>query len=239
MRMYPPRLPPTRHDRAVWRRGPGSSPRWCMSEKNYRFSSDTHAGTDCRSAVHPRHARDSWLDRARSALSNQLSATSWLQRHKPGDVPKCQHSGIRRASARRAKRRWSDSSLQVEDLKASGTPTSLASTCATFLGSATTMAGRSIMVCALCQRRSLASAQACSSDLPSSCAYSERYEERWSAVVDGIFSLEPQRIRLSGLGQSRECSSPRTHRGALAALWTLWSDASGHDRPILPTCGLF
>ena len=128
-----------------------------MSEKNYRFFSHTHAGTDCRSAVRPRHARDSWSDRARSALSYQLSATSWLQRHKPGDVPKCQHSGIRRASARRAKRRWSDSSLQVEDLKASGTPTSLASTCATFLGSATTMAGRSITVCALCQRRSLAS----------------------------------------------------------------------------------
>ena len=37
------------------------------------------------------------------------------------------------------------------------------------------MAAHSIMVCALCQRRSLASAQACSSDLPSSCEYSERY----------------------------------------------------------------
>ena len=48
-------------------------------------------------------------------------------------------------------------------------------TCATFPGSATSIAAHSIMVCALCQRRSLASAQACSSDLPSSCAYSERY----------------------------------------------------------------
>ena len=115
------------------------------------------------------------MDRARSALSNHLSATSWLSHHEPGEVQNHQHSGIRRASARRAKRRWSDSSLQVEDPKASGTPTSLANTCATFPGSATTMAAHSIMVCALCQRRSLASAQACSSDLPSSCAYSERY----------------------------------------------------------------
>ena len=74
-----------------------------------------------------------------------------------------------------SQKRWSDSSLQVEDPKASGTPTSLANTRATFLGSATTMAAHSIMVCALCQRRLLASAQACSSDLPSSCEYSERY----------------------------------------------------------------
>ena len=74
-----------------------------------------------------------------------------------------------------SQKRWSDSSLQVEDPKASGTPTSLANTCASFLGSATTMAAHSIMVCALCQRRLLASAQACSSDLPSSCEYSERY----------------------------------------------------------------
>ena len=79
------------------------------------------------------------------------------------------------ASAHRAKRRWSDSSLQVEDPKASGTSTSLANTDASLPGSATTMAAHSIMVCALCQRRSLASAQACSSDLPSSCEYSERY----------------------------------------------------------------
>ena len=203
-----------------------------MSEKNYRFSSDTHAGTDCRSAVHPRHARDSWLDRARSALSNQLSATSWLQRHKPGDVPKCQHSGIRRASARRAKRRWSDSSLQVEDPKASGTPTSLANTCTIFPGSATTMAAHSIMVCALCQRRSLASALR--SGLLFRPALVVRIlgtvQERWSAVVNGIFSLEPQRIRLGGLRQSCELQLPRTTMSAPAAFWALWSDASGQYR---------
>ena len=48
-----------------------------------------------------------------------------------------------------SQKRWSDSSLQVEDPKASGTTTSLANTYATFLGSATTIAAHSIMVCAL------------------------------------------------------------------------------------------
>ena len=67
-----------------------------------------------------------------------------------------------------SQKRWSDSSLQVEDPKASGTPTSLANTFATFTGSATTMTAHSIMVCALSQRRLLASAQTCSPDLPSS-----------------------------------------------------------------------
>ena len=52
-------------------------------------------------------------------------------------------------------------------------------------------------------------------------------QERWSAVVDGIFSLEPQRIRLSSLGQSRELQLPRTTTSAPAPLWALWSDASG------------
>ena len=35
-------------------------------------------------------------------------------------------------------------------------------------------------------------------------------QERWSAIVDGIFRHEPQRTRLSGLGQSRELQLPRT-----------------------------
>ena len=52
-------------------------------------------------------------------------------------------------------------------------------------------------------------------------------QERWSAIVDGICSLEPQRIRLSGLGQSRELQLPRTTTSAPAAVWALWSDASG------------
>ena len=51
-------------------------------------------------------------------------------------------------------------------------------------------------------------------------------QERLSAVVDGISSLEPQQIRLSGLGQSRELQLPRTTASALAALWALWSNAS-------------
>ncbi len=46
---------------------------------------------------------------------------------------------------RRAKKRWSDSSLQVEDLKASGTPTSLAVACATFPSSSTIAVAHFIM----------------------------------------------------------------------------------------------
>ena len=55
-------------------------------------------------------------------------------------------------------------------------------------------------------------------------------QERLSAVVDGISSLEPQQIRLSGLGQSRELQLPRTTMSAPAALWALWSDDSGQYR---------
>ena len=62
----------------------------------------------------------------------------------------------------------SASDLQVLDLKAAGALSSFAVTCATFLTSATTMAAHSIMVCALSQRRLLASAQTCSPDLSSS-----------------------------------------------------------------------
>ena len=64
--------------------------------------------------------------------------------------------------------RLSDRDLQVLDLKAAGALSSFAVTCATFLTSATTMAAHSIMVCALSQRRLLASAQTCSPDLSSS-----------------------------------------------------------------------
>ena len=141
------------HDGLV-RAGPaGSSPMWCMSRKNYRFVRDTRFCTDVGSAVRPRHAGDSWFDRARHGPSNQLSATSWLHRHEPGEVQNHQHSGIRRASARRAKRRWSDSSLQVEDPKASGTPTSLAVTFATFSGSATIAVAHFIMHHDMSRRR--------------------------------------------------------------------------------------
>ena len=56
-------------------------------------------------------------------------------------------------------------------------------------------------------------------------------QERLSAVVDGIFSLEPQQIRLSGLGQSRELQLPRTTTSAPSALWALWSDATC-QRPV-------
>ena len=52
---------------------------------------------------------------------------------------------IRRAGGRRRLPRRSDSSLQVEDPKASGTPTCLAVTCATFPSSATIAVAHSIM----------------------------------------------------------------------------------------------
>ena len=149
-----------------------SSPKWPYVSENLPIRPRHAFCTDVGSAVRPRHAGDSWFDRARSALSNQLSATSWLPHHEPGEVH-CSADiwPFRRASVRRARRDGvtSDSSLQVEDPKASGTPTSLANTCATFTGSATTMTAHSIMVCALShERRLLASAQTCSPDLPSS-----------------------------------------------------------------------
>ena len=138
-------------------------------------------GTDCalplgarRSAVRPRHAGDSWSDGARSALSDQLSATSWLPHHEPGEVQNHQHSGIRRASARRAKRRWSDSSLQVEDPKASGTPTCLAVTSATFLSSATILVDHDNMNHELSERRSTTSARHHDSEPQPSSMWSER-----------------------------------------------------------------
>ena len=46
-------------------------------------------------------------------------------------------------------------------------------------------------------------------------------QQRWPAVIDGIFSLEPQRIRLSSFGQSRELQLPRMTASAPAALWAL------------------
>ena len=63
---------------------------------------------------------------ARYRTSYQRPADSIItsqETYKTTSIP-----GIRRASVCRAKRRWSDSSLQVEDPKASGTPTSLAKT---------------------------------------------------------------------------------------------------------------
>ena len=137
--------------------------------------SDTRSCTAFGAAVRPVHASDDAFPRHHQGRGNAQGAVSKAHRAGSGGVHNHQHFGIWRwrASVRGAKKRWSDSSLQVKDPKASGTPTSLANTCVTFSGSATTMAAHSIMVCALCQRRSLASDQACSSDLPSSCEYSE------------------------------------------------------------------
>ena len=62
---------------------------------------------------------------------------------------------------------------------------------------------------------------------------------RCSTSVSMCSTRAVQRKQRRSDAEGRECSSPRTHRGAPAALWTLWSDASGHNRPIPPTCGLF
>ena len=98
-----------------------------------------------------------------------------------------QHSGIRRASARRAKRRWSDSSLQVEDPKASGTPTCVATTCATFLGSAAVVAAHSIMQSGPLTKALVVSAWHLHSEPPPSITLSERSrtdrQSSWSVAA--------------------------------------------------------
>ena len=130
-----------------------SSPRWCMSAKTYRFVADTRFGTDCRSAVRPVRPGDGVCPRTHRARGHAPGATSEDHSHEEKSVPQCQHFAIRRASAHRAKKRWSDSSLQVEDPKASGTPTSLAVTCATFLGLTTVAVAHSIMHHDMSRRR--------------------------------------------------------------------------------------
>ena len=61
---------------------------------------------------------------------------------------------------------------------------------------------------------------------------------RCSTSVSMCSTRAVQRKQCRSDAEGRECSSPRTHRGAPAALWTLWSDASGHGRPIPPTLWL-
>ena len=209
----------------------GSSPKWPYVSENLPIRPRHTFCTDVGSAVRPRHAGDSWFDRARSALSNQVSATSWLPHHEPGEVQNHQHSGIRCGKRPPSQKRWSDSSLQVEDPKASGTPTSLANTFATFTGSATTMTAHSIKHHGLCTlTKALARLR---SDLLSRPALVVSIfgtiQQRWRAVMDGICSLEPQRTRLRSLGQSRELQLPRTtasapcrfgHSGAMPAART-------------------
>ena len=134
-----------------------------------------------------------------------------------------------------SQKRWSDSSLQVEDPKASGTPTSLANTCAIFPGSATTMAAHSIMLHGFVHSVKGARSPPLRLALlrPSLVVrILGTIQERLSAAVDGICSLEPQQICLSGLGQSRELQLPRTATSAPApgSTLALWSNASGQYR---------
>ena len=124
--------------------------------------------------------------------------------------------------------RLSDRDLQVLDLKAAGALSCLANTCTTFRA-----------------RRPQWT------PIPSWFVHSDKgarlrsgllfrpalvvsifgtIQQQWRAVMDGICTLEPQRIRLSSLGQSRELQLPRTTLSAPAALWALWSDASGQYR---------
>ena len=129
-----------------------------------RFVPDTRFGTDRRSAVRPLHPGDSACPRTHRARGHAPGATSEDHSHEEKSVPQCQHFAIWRASARRAKKRWSDSSLRVEDPKASGTPTSLAVTCATFLGSSTIAVAHSIMHHDMSRRRIDALRLGCSSE---------------------------------------------------------------------------
>ena len=59
---------------------------------------------------------------------------------------------------------------------------------------------------------------------------------RCSTSISMYITRAVQRKQRRSDAEGRECSSPHTHRVAPAALWTLCSDASGHDRPIPPTC---
>ena len=81
---------------------------------------------------------------------------------------------ICRASGRRGKKRWSDSSLQVEDPKASVAPTCLAITCATFPSSVTILLDHDNMNHELSERRSTTSARDHDSEPQPSSMWSER-----------------------------------------------------------------
>ena len=90
--------------------------------------------------------------------------------------------------------------------------------------SATSIAAHSIMVCALCQRRSLASAQACSSDLPSSCEYSERYRNDRRPLWMVLSALNRSEYVSAASDRAASCScrvQPCTTTSAPAALWAL------------------
>ena len=121
-------------------------------------------------------------------------------------MPAIWHS--RRVSERRGKKRWSDSSLQVEDPKASGTPTCLAVTCATFPSSATIVVDRSIMQNGSLTKVLNVSARYLHSDAqPSTVAYvivTQHQQDGCSVITVGRGTLVLLRTQLISLGESRE-----------------------------------
>ena len=211
----------------------------CMSRRTYRFVRDTQFCTDVGAAVRPRHAGDSWFDRARSALSNQLSATSWLSHHEPGEVQNHQYSGIRRASASRR-------GCVVEWLQPSGRRPEGCCRSTELSGGRGQLPEvadyrlRRTMHAPCMPRLTLADVWRRQPESHESFEVACRNAAgRCSTSVSMCSTRAVQRKQRRSDAEGRECSSPHTHRVAPAALWTLCSDASGHDRPIPPTCGLF
>ena len=128
------------------------------------------------------------------------------------------------ASARRAKRRWSDSSLQVEDPKASGTPTSLAVTFATFSGSATIAVAHFIMHHDMSRRRIDALRLGCCSERAPPVEHAGgTQQDGCVAIAVACGTLFLQRTQPTGLRECRELYAPRTAGFALAALLALYS----------------
>ena len=224
---------------------------WCMSmsRKNYRFVRDTRFGTDVGSAVRPRHAGDSWFDRARLALSNQLSATSWLSgltsratARRGTKPPRFWHSPCKRKPPRMC---LSGCSLLVDDLKAAVALLSSMVVETSFQRSQTIVFDVPCMhhgawVGPCMPRLTLADVWRRQPESHESFELACRNAAgRCSTSVSMCSTPAVQRKQRRSDAEGRECSSPRTHRSAPAAFWTLWSDASGHGRPIPPTCGLF
>ena len=102
-----------------------------MSGNSYRFFPDARSRTALGAAVRPLLPADGWLDRARRALSNHLSATSNRRRAQPEGGLQCSNGDVNL----RAANGWSASGLLVHDLKAAGALPSSAVAKAGCLGS--------------------------------------------------------------------------------------------------------
>ena len=85
-----------------------------MSRKTYRFVRDTRSCTAFGVTVRPVRTVDGQFSRPLSGGENKPGAKKNGRHDEPVAVHNHQHFGIRRASARRWKKRWSDRGLQVE-----------------------------------------------------------------------------------------------------------------------------